>query len=49
MVESYVGKINLDISGVGENSSGSGVNTPCQSYAYMANYWELIDIVSDGF
>lgn len=43
---SYVGKVNLDISTSG---SKSGVQNPRSEYFWMKKYFDLIDIVSDGF
>jgi hypothetical protein len=46
----FVEKINVDIaSNTDSKSSANDVNTPNSSYVYMSRYWQLIDIVADGF
>jgi hypothetical protein len=46
MAESYISKVNIDIS---DSSKSSAVNTPRDEYSWMETYWRTIDIVSDGF
>ena len=46
----FVEKIDIDIASSSESkSSVNDVNTPNSSYAYMSRYWQLIDLVADGF
>jgi hypothetical protein len=46
MSESYVGRVNLDIS----VPTGAGsVNNPRPEYSWMQGYWRTIDLVADGF
>lgn len=47
MTDSFVGKVNLDISC--DAGKGSGVAIPRAEYDWMANYWQTINIVADGF
>ena len=45
-----VEKLNIDISASSDSkSSANDVNTPNSSYAYSSRYWQLIDLVADGF
>lgn len=52
MSTGFVEKVDIDISAGSDESKSTAandVNTPNSSYIYMSRYWQLIDIVADGF